>query len=54
MLSFCFRCIEGRALIDDGKFCVRNCPDGFSEGTSRVNGTEMFATICFSQGELRY
>ena len=50
-LHFCFRCNVNRILTDDGKSCVTNCPDGFSERLERINGTEMFTRICVSQSE---
>ena len=30
---------------------MEDCPDGFSESITRINGTNMFAAMCISQGE---
>ena len=50
-MCICFRCIDERALTDDRKSCVIDCPDGSIKGAYRVNGTNVFAATCISQGK---
>lgn len=48
--AICQRCTENRKLINNGEACVIDCPDGFSESITRINGTDMFAAVCIGQG----